>query len=153
MANLTLSFDGQGNGVSVSEESSAGRGKIGPQIFEEVEALVASEKITRSEAFKRISERTGRREGTVAANYYRIARQSGATIQPRTRRGPGRPRGRRSAAAVVAGSGDVASALARVNAAVAELSAALRRQESENAKLREENKSFEEIRRLMRKVG
>ena len=60
----------------------AGRGRIGVEIFEEVEKIVAAEGITRSEAFQRLSEQTGRRAGTVAANYYRIARQRGA-VRPR----------------------------------------------------------------------
>ena len=137
----------------MSDEGAATRGKIGNQIFEEVEAMVAREKITRSEAFKRISERTGRREGTVAANYYRIARQSGATLAPRVRRGPGRPRGRRPATGTTAGGGDVSTALARLSAAFDDLRTAVRNTEAENTRLRNENKNFEEIRRLMRKVG
>ncbi len=136
----------------MSDEGAATRGKIGNQIFEEVEVLVASEKITRSEAFKRISDRTGRREGTVAANYYRIARQSGATLAPRVRRGPGRPRGRRPGTAT-SGGGDVSAALARLSAAFDDLRTAVRSTEAENTRLRNENKNFEEIRRLMRKVG
>lgn len=137
----------------MSDEGAATRGKIGNQIFEEVEAMVSSEKITRSEAFKRISDRTGRREGTVAANYYRIARQSGATLAPRGRRGPGRPRGRRPGTGATSGGGDVSAALARLSAAFDDLRTAVRSTEAENTRLRNENKNFEEIRRLMRKVG
>jgi hypothetical protein len=132
-------------------EDSDGRGRIGAQIFEQVEKLVAAEKITRSEAFKRISEETGRREGTVSANYYRIARQRGTTLQTRGRRGPGRPRGR--AGAGTSGAGDVAGAISRVTAALTELQAAVRRQESELSRLREENSRFDEIRRLARRVS
>jgi hypothetical protein len=54
---------------------------IGPEIYERVNALVAEGK-TRTEAFKQIGEERGSRAGTVAANYYRVAR---ATGKPGTR--------------------------------------------------------------------
>lgn len=134
-----------------------GRGSIGTEIFEEVEAMVSAERITRSEAFKRISMRTGRREGTVAANYYRIARKTGAPLLPRGRRATaqnasaaGRGRGRRAASS---GGGDLTAALARVSAALDELQAAVRRQDAEMARLREENARFDEIRRIARKFA
>ena len=139
-------------------DDSSGRGSIGTEIFEEVEALVAAEQITRSEAFKRISERTGRREGTVAANYYRIARKTGAPLLPRGRRAnaqkaaaPGRGRGRRAVS--TAGGGDLSTALARVSTALEELQAAVRRQETELTRLRDENARFDEFRRLARKFS
>jgi hypothetical protein len=54
------------------------RGNIGREIFEQVEKLVADQKIPRLTAFKQLSQKTGRRVGTVAANYYRVARKSGS---------------------------------------------------------------------------
>lgn len=132
----------------MADANEAGRGRIGAQIFDQVEKLVAAEKITRSEAFKRISDQTGRREGTVSANYYRIARQQGATLQPRGRRGPGRPRGRTGAAG-----SEIATAISHVSSALTELQAAVRRQESDLTRLREENARFDEIRRLARRVS
>lgn len=123
-----------------------GRGQIGVEIFEQVEKMVAEDKITRSEAFQRLSESTGRRAGTVAANYYRVARSRGVTT-PRRRRGSGRARGR----AAVRG-GDVQAALNRVSAALDELSAAVRRQDQELGRLRDENASYDQIRRLMKRV-
>jgi hypothetical protein len=52
-------------------------GEIGEQIFEQVEKLVSEEGLKRHEAFQRISQESGRRAGTVAANYYRVARKRG----------------------------------------------------------------------------
>jgi len=127
-------------------EDSGQRGRIGQQIFEQVQRMLSEEKLTASEAFRRISEETGRREGTVAANYCRIARMQGIT-RPRGG-GAGRPRGRRAA-----GTGDVQTALARVSSALEELTAAVRRQETETARLRQENERLEEIRRLARRVA
>ena len=49
-------------------------GEIGEQIFDQVEKLVAGG-MNRTEAFAKISADTGRRAGTVAANYYRVARK------------------------------------------------------------------------------
>ena len=57
------------------EERDGGRGRIGVEIYEQVEQLVKEHGISRTEAFQRLSDETGRRAGTVAANYYRIARQ------------------------------------------------------------------------------
>jgi hypothetical protein len=123
------------------------RGGIGEQIFDQVQRMLTEEKVSATEAFRRISEETGRREGTVAANYYRIARMRGVT---RGRGGgAGRPRGRRTAG----GSGDVQAATARVSAALDELNAAVRRQEQEIARLRQENGRLEEIRRLARRLS
>ena len=49
---------------------------IGPEIFERTNALVAEGK-TRTEAFEQIGKERGSRPGTVAANYYRVARKEG----------------------------------------------------------------------------
>ena len=125
------------------EQDAGARGRIGAEIFEQVEKLVADENLTRTQAFRRLSEETGRRQGTVAANYYRIARQRGAALQPRVRRGPGRPRGRRSQAS------DAQAVIARAMSALEELTELARRQEQELGRLREENKQFDQVRKLM----
>jgi len=123
------------------------RGRIGVEIFERVEELVQGEGLTRTQAFERISEETDRRAGTVAANYYRVARQRGAALQPRTpragrrTRGAGRPRG----------TSDVEGALARASAALDELSQAVRRQDQELARLRDQAEQFEKLRAWMDK--
>ena len=70
-----------------SDTTSAPRGSVGNEIFDQVEQLMAEEGLSRTNAFQRLSEMTGRRAGTVAANYYRVARQRGAELQPRAPRG------------------------------------------------------------------
>ena len=122
------------------------RGGIGNQIFDEVEQLVAGG-MNKSQAFSDISARTGRESGTVAANYYRVARQRGAELRPRRRRGEGSARRGRGA-----GGGDVQSALAKASAALDELSRAIRRQEQEITRLRAESAGYAEIRRLAKRL-
>src|SRR5438874_13419010 len=92
-------------------------GEIGEQIYNQVEQLVSSG-MNRTEAFARISQESGRRAGTVAANYYRVARKrAGGSLRARRPRAAGRGRaaaatatparrGRRPAAAT-AGGGDI----------------------------------------------
>ena len=132
----------------VDGEAREGRGRIGAEIFEQVEKMISEEKLTRTEAFQRLSDATGRRPGTVAANYYRVARQRGAALQPRVRRGVGRPRrpGRPAAG------GDAQTAVGRALAALDELAGLVRRQEQELARLRDENSQFDQIRKLMKRV-
>lgn len=122
------------------------RGGIGNQIFDEVEQLVAGG-MNKSQAFSDISARTGRESGTVAANYYRVARQRGAELRPRRRRGEGSARRGRGA-----GGSDVQAALAKANAALDELSRALRQQEQEITRLRAESAGYAEIRRLAKRL-
>jgi hypothetical protein len=121
------------------------RGGVGNEIFDEVEKLVAGG-MNKSQAFAAISERTGRQSGTVAANYYRVARQRGTQLRPRRRRSEGAPRraGRPG--------GDVQAALAKATAALDELSRAVRAQEQELARLRSESQGYAEIRRLARRL-
>lgn len=127
----------------------AGRGRIGVEIFEEVEKIVAAEGITRSEAFQRLSEQTGRRAGTVAANYYRIARQRGA-VRPRGGGAPAsggrRGRPRRSSGGA---SGDVDAALARVSEAIDDLVAVVKRQQRDLARLQEQSEQLAKLRKLL----
>lgn len=125
-------------------EDKPARGSIGNEIFDEVERLVAGG-MNKSQAFKDISTRSGREEGTVAANYYRVARQRGASLRPRRRRSEGtsRPRG---------GAGEVSAALAKATAALDDLAKAVRRQEQELARLREEASSYAELRRLAKRL-
>ena len=132
----------------VDEERREGRGRIGAEIYEQVEKLISEEKLTRTEAFQRLSDATGRRPGTVAANYYRVARQRGAKLQPRVRRGVGRPR----RAGRPAGGGDSQAVVGRAMAALDELAGLVRRQEQELVRLRDENTQFDQIRKLMKRV-
>ncbi len=123
------------------------RGGIGNQIFDEVEQLVAGG-MNKSQAFNDISQRTGRESGTVAANYYRVARQRGAELRPRRRRSESAPTRRGRAG----GSTDVQAALAKATAALDELSRAVRAQDQEMARLRSESQGYAEIRRLARRL-
>jgi hypothetical protein len=125
------------------DEEQSGRGRIGVEIFEQVEKIVAEEGINRTEAFQRISGETGRRPGTVAANYYRVARQRGADLQ--TRGGRGRRRARTRAAS----SSDVEAVLSRISAAMNELSELVRSQERELNRLREQSEQLHKVRRLL----
>ena len=79
------------------------RGNIGNEIFDQIENMMQEQGLSRTNAFQRLSESTGRRAGTVAANYYRVARLRGATLQPRAPRGS---KGRPSAVRGGAGSAD-----------------------------------------------
>jgi hypothetical protein len=111
------------------------RGSVGEQIFAEVEQLTAGGAMPRLKAFEAVAQRTGRQVGTVAANYYRVARKRGAPLAPRRRRGAASAGGR-------AGGG-------KVSAALKALQAALQEQERELARLRAENKRFQQLRRLL----
>ncbi len=112
------------------------RGRIGNEIFEQVEKLVQDEGMRRTDAFKKISADTGRREGTVAANYYRVARQRGTELMPRGPRG-----GRR---------GDsVDAALKRAVEAVEHLATVARAQEDELNTLRGQSEQLEKLRKML----
>lgn len=127
------------------DESTTTRGSVGNEIFEQVERIVQDEGLTRTQAFQRLSETTGRRAGTVAANYYRVARRRGAPLQPRARRGArGAGRSRRTAA-----SGGADAALARATDAIQELAAVVRSQEKELATLREQAAVMDQLQRVM----
>jgi hypothetical protein len=112
------------------------RGGIGEQIFAEVEQLTADGKTKRMEAFKQIASKTGGQPGTVAANYYRIARKRGGPL--RARRGTGR------------GITKSKGALEAVVAAIRKLESVLEAQEQEKAALQKDNRRFEKLRRLLR---
>lgn len=115
----------------------AKRGEIGPEIFAQIDKMVATEKIGRTEAFKRLAQKTGRQPGTVAANYYRVARRKGAKLAPRRRRiVGGRP-------------GAAHSVVQRAAAALEEVSGVIRKLEEQILQLRRENQRVAAIRRLV----
>jgi len=109
---------------------------IGVQIFDEVEQLTANSAMKRSGAIAQIAERIGSSPGTVAANYYRIARQRGVPLRPRRSSNGRRALGK-----------DVSKTLAT---ALRAIEAALRAQEEELAMLRDETRRFEKLRRILR---
>ena len=125
-------------GGRMSKKVVSKHGSIGKQIFEQVEQLTANG-MKKLPAFKQISESTGRAVGTVAANYYRIARKKGAPLRAR-RRGPGRPPGRLPG---------TAKASSRIAAALEALVSAMKAQEEELTRLRRENARFAQVRRLL----
>jgi hypothetical protein len=119
-------------------------GEIGEQIFEQVEKLVAGG-MNRSEAFAKISADTGRRAGTVAANYYRVARKraGGSLRKPRaaarrttrTRRATSTNGRRRTNSS--AGSQDIDALTASLISSVQALADAVKSQAAEVKDLRE----------------
>jgi hypothetical protein len=111
------------------------RGTIGAEIFEQIEKLVDELKVGRTEAFRRLAQKTGRQQGTIAANYYRIARQRGAKLAPRRRRG--------------AGGASMSSVLKRALAALDDVSKLFHQLEDEIVGLRKENPRLAAIRRLV----
>jgi hypothetical protein len=106
-------------------------GVIGEQIFDEVEKLVAGG-MNRTQAFAKISADSGRQAGTVAANYYRVARKRGTTAPRRRRKAsasrsaPARrpPRSRK-------GGGDIDALASRLVDDVQALASALKSQAAE----------------------
>jgi hypothetical protein len=125
-------------------------GVIGEQIYDQVEKLVA-DGMNRTQAFAEISKQSGRQAGTVAANYYRVARKRAGGSLRKAKAAParkpratasnkgGRPRGsgsggRRSAPA--ASGGDIDALAAQLVASVEALAAAVKAQGAEVSELR-----------------
>jgi hypothetical protein len=129
------------------EQTNGRRGSVGNEIFDQVEGLMSQEGLTRTQAFQRLSETTGRRAGTVAANYYRVARKRGAALQPRKPRAPrasGSGTSRRAPRR--GGSSSAEAALARASEAIQELAAVVREQQKELAALREQADQIQRLR-------
>lgn len=82
----------------------------------------------------------------MAANYYRIARREGASLQPRKRRAKKATAGPRRARAV----GDTSAALARARESIAELGAIAKAQERELAALRAQAARLDTIRNALK---
>jgi hypothetical protein len=128
-------------------------GVIGEQIFAQVEKLVKGG-MSRTDAFKKISADSGRREGTVAANYYRVARKrAGGSLRPRRRTGRRRAvagatatRGRRAAGAGASTNGDVDALTRALVQNVQALAAAMNAQAAEVKDLRSR---LEGVRKLL----
>jgi hypothetical protein len=97
-------------------------------------------------AFKQLSQKTGRRVGTVAANYYRVARKSGAKLRRRKTGRVGRPP---AAARRVGRRGKGGLTGGRVGQLLQDLVTLVRNQEAELERLVRENKRLAEIRKLL----
>ena len=128
------------------EEPAAQRGGIGNEIFEQVEKLIQEEGLSRTNAFQRLSELTGRRAGTVAANYYRVARLKGAPLQSRA------PRGSKARSSARTPSGGADAALSRAMESLQELAGILRQQDKELATLRGQLEQVEKLRSMLSKI-
>jgi hypothetical protein len=126
-------------------------GVIGEQIFQQVEKLEKGG-MSRTDAFKKISADSGRREGTVAANYYRVARKrAGGSLRPRrrtrTRRAATSTTATRSgSAAAASGNGDIDALTRSLVQNVQELAAAMNAQAAEVKDLRSR---LEGVRKLL----
>jgi hypothetical protein len=107
-----------------------GYGTIGKQIFDQVNQITAEGGVTRLAAFKQIAEASGRQEGTVSANYYRVARQKGAPLRSRESRA-------------------AASGTSRISDAIQLVQKLLQQQAEEIERLRKETAQFAEVRRLL----
>lgn len=135
------------------EENEGQRGNIGNEIFEQVEKIIEEEGLSRTNAFQRLSEMTGRRAGTVAANYYRVARQRGATLQPRAPRGSKtRPATRRTSSGGGGGGGSAEAALSRAMESLQELAGIVREQEKELSTLRAQVEQVEKLKGMLSKL-
>jgi hypothetical protein len=125
-------------------------GVIGEQIFAQVEKLEKGG-MSRTDAFKKISADSGRREGTVAANYYRVARRrAGGSLRPRrttrTRRAAAAPATRTRRATAASGNGDVDALTRSLVENVQALAAAMNAQAAEVKDLRSR---LEGVRKLL----
>jgi len=125
-------------------------GVIGEQIFAQVEKLVKGG-MSRTDAFKKISADSGRREGTVAANYYRVARKrAGGSLRPRrgtrTRRAAAAPAVRTRRADAAGRNGDVDALTRSLVENVQALAAAMNAQAAEVKDLRSR---LEGVRKLL----
>jgi hypothetical protein len=130
-------------------------GEIGEQIYDQVEKLVA-DGMNRTEAFAKISADSGRRAGTVAANYYRVARKrAGGSLRPRAKRG--RP-ARRTAAASTSSTGRRGRARARsaggdidslANALVRDVQALAEAIKSQAGEVAEMRKKLDGVKKLL----
>ena len=115
-------------------------GVIGEQIYDQVEKLVA-DGMNRTQAFAEISKESGRQAGTVAANYYRVARKraGGSVRKPRAARATrtsARSDGRGARRSSAAASTDIEKIAAQLVTNMEALTAALREQDAEVKELR-----------------
>jgi hypothetical protein len=126
------------------------RGGVATETYAAVERLTGEEGLSRSEAFARLGAESDRRPATVAAAYYRAARQRGqgravrapAAVSRRAARGTGRGR-----------AGDSERLVQAATAALAELAELVRRQGDELLRLRAEEERYREIRALIEGSG
>jgi len=109
---------------------------VGEATYRAVNELTsrADNPLTRSQAFVLLAEQQGRQEGTVSANYYRVARKRGEGRSARKR--PAAPRVARAVSAPA--TNQLLQAIARARRALDEVEAAAR----EDLKVRQQLKSL-----------
>lgn len=120
-------------------------GSVGKETFDQVEALLKQGK-SKSEAFAQIASDSGKNAGTVAANYYRVARANGS-MRPRRRRTSAtkatsrstarRATGRRTDRQSSNGSGEIDRLTAELVSNVQALAKAMQAQSQEVSDLRQ----------------
>lgn len=124
------------------------RGSVGEVIYERVQALT-SQGVSKTDAFNTVASEQNRRAGTVAANYYRVARMrgegrprstSGSAGAGRKGQGPRAARGRRRGS-------DTPAALAAFESALGDLRRAI---EADQARLSELEAFKQSVTQLMR---
>ncbi|MSO45002.1 MAG: hypothetical protein EXQ74_06855 [Thermoleophilia bacterium] len=135
-------------GTTLPSTGSEPRGGISSAIFAEVEQMTTNGAMSKSDAFARIAERTGRNAGTVSANYYNVARKRGGTLQSRVRKSPVG-----TAASRASTIGGAVTIIGRLESTMKELTNLLLVQETEIARLREQADKFEKFRAWMAKNG
>jgi hypothetical protein len=117
-------------------QSSEPHENIGEATYRAVNELTsrADSPLTRAQAFAVLAEQQGRQEGTVSANYYRVARKRG---EGRSQRKKAPARAPRAAATPTPGNA-LLDAIARAQDALKEVEAAAR----EDLKVRQQLKSL-----------
>ncbi len=118
--------------MAVAKSASKPRGGVGEKIFAEVEKVMASSGVGPTEAFRKVAKKTGKAEGAVAANYYRIANKRGRPLRSRG----------------VNGSADAR----QIDRILGELEKLLKSQQEEIRLLRDENDKFSRVRRMLGKL-
>ena len=117
------------------QDSEQPKESIGEATYRAVNALTsrAENPLTRSQAFVQLAQEQGRQEGTVSANYYRVARKRG---EGRSRRR--KPAARASTRASAPATSPLLEAIARAQQALREVEAAAR----DDLKVRQQLKSL-----------
>lgn len=131
------------------------KARVAEEVYREVEAMVASG-MTRSEAFRRLAEKMGRRPHSIQTNYYRARQRMAASGRAVTRGRRGRPPGRPATRAVgragAAPTGKVEELLDRARAAITDALQAVREYERELLRLRNESARLQQLKQLLGKL-
>lgn len=130
-----------GKSSAPTQGSKKADGSVSSTIFETVEKLVAESGMSRAAAFRQVAKQTGRKEGTVAVNYYYAAKKRGAKLR---KRGPaakavGRPRAK-------------TQGQSRVQGLLATLGELINAQAAELEQLRQESQRFTALRQMLGKL-